>query len=86
MSNTSLRYSFHALDRMKERGLSKAEVRIIFEYGTKAPAFTPHGDRRIRWEKRSFIRGHEAKIIFSEFPLYTEIISVMWVYETEDQK
>ena len=79
---TSLMYTDHALDQMAKRGITRDEVRFILKYGTKEKAPTPNG-RTQRWQKKEFLRDHEAKIIYVEEHGGTMTITAMWVYETE---
>jgi len=81
---TNLMYTDHALDQMAKRGITRDEVRFILKYGTAEKAPTWKGKTQ-RWQKKEFIRNHEAKIIYVEEYGRTMIITAMWVYEQEEK-
>ncbi|MEX2181655.1 MAG: DUF4258 domain-containing protein [Gemmatimonadaceae bacterium] len=77
MTHKQVTYTDHASDQLKERGLTRPDVRRLLAIGMRRP--DPEPGYESKWIREAYIRGQEAGICYAEYPDRIKIITVYWV-------
>jgi hypothetical protein len=72
-----IRYTSHAAARLKERRITRQQVRWLLAQGVRERNYTA-GDVQ-RWSCRGYLGTHEAAVIFTETATVITVITVMWI-------
>lgn len=70
-----IRYTAHAVERMQERGLTKAEVESVVQ----DPAVRLPSRRHGRHDVIGYMRGRAIRIVYAESPEALWIITILLV-------
>lgn len=70
-------YSDHAAARLRERAITRQQVRRLLATGARSKATTLIGAQR--WESRGSIAGRTASVIYIEKATTIEVVTVQWV-------
>ena len=65
--------------RMRERGMSRQDVRWLVAQGIRASEPTGSGTPQ-RWSCRGYLGGEEAKVIFIEDRHAITVVTVEWIW------
>lgn len=72
-------YTDHARRRMRERGITRPQVRFLIARGNRRP-LSDSTDRDV-WESRAYLGKREASVVYSENAERYLIITVQWIGE-----
>ena len=70
-------YTDHARRRMRERGITRQQVRFLIARGDRPLA----ADDPLVWESRAYLGRREASVIFVQSAERYLVITVQWVDE-----
>lgn len=78
MTPKRIEFDPHAVDDMRERRISRGDVRWLLAQGLPAEAETRGGETR--YGRRGHLGRREAKVIYLENAERILVISVMWIW------
>ena len=74
MTHKQIRYSIHAAKRLKERHITRGDVRWLIANGLREPADTRGGETR--WQVSAKIGKRNLYVIFIEGAAEVEVVTV----------
>lgn len=80
MTTKRVEYGSHAVQRMRERGIRRGDVRWLLAQGLPAEADQGQHSDPV-FARRGTIGGREAKVVYLENAVRVYVITVMWTDE-----
>ena len=78
MTPKRIEFDPHAVEQMRQRGISRNDVRWLLAQGLPAEAETRTGE--VRRARRGYLGRREAKVVYLENAERLRVITVMWVW------
>ena len=78
MNAKRILYSDHARGRLRQRGITRQDVRWLLARRDRARKETRGGAQR--WSCRGYLGTHEARVIFMEDATSQTIVTVEWIW------
>lgn len=73
----------HVRGRLRQRRITRQDVRFVLARGIREPATTLAGAQR--WSRRAMVRGREMRVVFIETRTDIIIVTAEWIGDVGDE-